>query len=306
MDALPGIAGNDPAFRRLVLQRVEIFGLPGEGAHHCFALERAACIGFAHQADKIGAEFRIKDCVGLRGQERVDGRPRINLAESRPLLSHEYHVRAQAQEVLLETGYIRSAVLIIRCNRRPCLGRKLRRDFRKSQCVHVSGGCGLEGVAVAFPPDDGVAGRNAADEGYFALLGEVREGEADAGEEAAGENADPLGCGQFLGLADGVAGLGGVVAEDSLKRPPVDAAGGVDFFDGELGTPAIRLRKRRLVAVAVDVPNLDRRLGHRGGRTQNGKHRTKRKRPAASPERTARRRYPHAGFADVRLGAFEF
>jgi hypothetical protein len=64
-----------------------------------------------------------------------------------------------------------------------------------------------------------------------------------------------------------IAGLYSVVAIDNLERSPVDAAGGVDFFDSDLGPPAIGLREQPHVAVAVNVPNLDRRLGHRGGRT---------------------------------------
>src|SRR5581483_966649 len=55
LDLVPRIAGDDPADRRLVLERVEIFRLAGEQADHRAILEYAARIALADELGEVAA-----------------------------------------------------------------------------------------------------------------------------------------------------------------------------------------------------------------------------------------------------------
>src|SRR4029077_9462620 len=74
---------------------------------------------------------------------------------------------------------------------------------------------------------------------------------------------------QLLGVLDRLRGLPLVVAEQHLKLATEDASLGVDLLDGHLDAGAVRAREGRAdAAVAVDVADLDRRLGRGGTRAQ--------------------------------------
>src|SRR5690349_1815167 len=53
IDLVPRVAGDDPALRRLVLQRIEILRLAREQAHHRLAFEKPARLTLAHEAREI-------------------------------------------------------------------------------------------------------------------------------------------------------------------------------------------------------------------------------------------------------------
>src|SRR5574337_1236118 len=53
VDAVPGVAGDDPSIRRVVLQRVEVFGLAGQHADHRAALEQASDVSLAHELGEV-------------------------------------------------------------------------------------------------------------------------------------------------------------------------------------------------------------------------------------------------------------
>src|SRR3979490_313667 len=56
LDAVPGIAGDDPSLRRFFLQWIEILRLAGEERDHFAILEKTARIAFAHELYKVRAE----------------------------------------------------------------------------------------------------------------------------------------------------------------------------------------------------------------------------------------------------------
>ena len=86
LDAVPGIAGDDPSFRRFVLQRIEIFRLSGEERDHRAPLEQAAGVAFAHKLHQIGAEGDIEDRFRIGRGNRLHYRTRVDFALRWPLL----------------------------------------------------------------------------------------------------------------------------------------------------------------------------------------------------------------------------
>src|SRR3954468_10257724 len=85
LDVVPGVTRDDPALRRLVLQRIEIFRLAGEEADDLAVLEQAAGVALANQLHEIGAEGDVEDRLGIGGSRRLYHRTRIDLALRRPL-----------------------------------------------------------------------------------------------------------------------------------------------------------------------------------------------------------------------------
>ena len=113
VDRVPGIAGDVPALRRLVLQRIEILGLAAQQVEHLDALEQAARVALAHEPREIGAEERGEDRVGLGVGQRLHHRAGVDLAERRRLLGDELDVGLRLLQQLLEgraspTGRTRS------------------------------------------------------------------------------------------------------------------------------------------------------------------------------------------------------
>ena len=84
--AVPRIAGDPPADRRLVLERIEIFGLAAQQIEHRAILEEAAQLSFAHEAREIGAEQRREDRVRLGVDQSLHDRAGLDLAERHRLL----------------------------------------------------------------------------------------------------------------------------------------------------------------------------------------------------------------------------
>ena len=95
VDRVPRIAGDVPADRRLVLQRIEVFGLAAEQVEHGAILEQSAQLAFADEAREVGTEQRRKDRVRLRIDERLHDGAGLDLAERHRLLD-EFEARAAA------------------------------------------------------------------------------------------------------------------------------------------------------------------------------------------------------------------
>src|SRR5690606_18354179 len=129
------------------------------------------------------------------------------------------------------------------------------------------------------------------EEENLALLREVREREADVGEEAAGQHVDPLAREELLGHPDGIARAGTIVAGDDLELLAVDAAGRVDLLQRELPALAIGIQERGLCLVAVDLADADRVLrgGGRGCRDAEAGDRRQHHRAHQHPDRAAAR-----------------
>ncbi len=73
------------------------------------------------------------------------------------------------------------------------------------------------------------------------LLGIVGEGEADIGEEAAGQQHRAVLGDELVGGGDGIARLARIVPGDHHQRVAVDAAGGIDLLHRHLPALAIGL-----------------------------------------------------------------
>src|SRR5438128_2331728 len=63
---------------------------------------------------------------------------------------------------------------------------------------------------------------------------------------------------QFLGHANGVAGIAIVFARQHLELLPEHTAGRVNLLDGELHAALVRFQERREDLVAIDLADLDR------------------------------------------------
>ena len=78
LDRVPGIAGDDPPFRRFVLQRMRYSGSPVRTRDHRAILEQASRIALAHELHEIGAEGDVEDRSGSAAAAPVP-RDRIDL-----------------------------------------------------------------------------------------------------------------------------------------------------------------------------------------------------------------------------------
>src|SRR3546814_15635757 len=89
VDGVPGVAGDDPALRRLLAERVEVLRLAGQQAQHGAVLEQLAQVALAHEAGEIAAEGDVVDAVGLqrlqrlRSEERRVGKECVSTCSSR-------------------------------------------------------------------------------------------------------------------------------------------------------------------------------------------------------------------------------
>ena len=173
LDAVPRVAGDDPAVGRLVLQRVEVLGLAGQHAHHLAVLEQAARVALAHELRQVGAEQHVEDRVGLGVGQRLHHAAGIDLAQRRRLLGDELDVGLRRLQQLLEGGHGRLAVLVVGVDHGPALLLQLGRFGHQHRGLHVGAGAQAEGVVVAVLPDDLVGQRLAGQEEELLLLGEV-------------------------------------------------------------------------------------------------------------------------------------
>ena len=78
-DVVPRVAGDEPPFRRLALERVEVLGLAGEEAHHQAALEQPAELALAHELREVAPEGHVVDRLGLGRGEGLHLRARVDL-----------------------------------------------------------------------------------------------------------------------------------------------------------------------------------------------------------------------------------
>ena len=239
VDRVPGIAGDDPADRRFVAQRIEILGLAAEHAEHGAILEQPARRPFAHEFLQICAERDVEDRVGLGVGDRLGDAPGVDLVQRCGLLDDELDARLARRHELLERGDRRLAVLVVGIDQCPAFLAELDGLFDQHRCLHVGRGAQPEGVLVAAFPDDLVGQRLRGDKGNLALLGKVGDRKADVREERAGQQHHTLAAHEFLGCPHRVARCAVVVARDDREGPAVDPAGLVNLFDGKLPALAI-------------------------------------------------------------------
>ena len=275
VDLVPGIAGDDPAFGRVALQRIEIFRFTRQEGDDGAILEQAAGRALAHQLHQIGAKGHVEDGLRLCGLDGLRHRAGIDLALRRPLLGDEFDVRALLLQQLLEDGNGALAILIVRRDRRPLLGRQLGRFLGKHCGLHVVRRAQAEGIFIALRPGDGIRQRLARQIEHLLLLGERRYGKADIGEERAGNHHHAVLRYQFVGCGDRVAGLAAVILRDHDQLVAVDPAGCIDLVKRHLPTLLVGLCEGGKTRVTVDFADLD--LGSEGlgsgGKPKHGTHR---------------------------------
>ncbi|MNU98443.1 hypothetical protein D3C71_885510 [compost metagenome] len=292
LDAVPGVAGDDPAVRRFVLERVHVFGLARQQADHFTALEQATRVAFAHKLGQVGTEQHVEDRIRLGVGQGLHHATRIDLAQRGRLLGHKLHIGLGRLKQLLERGHSRLTILVVGVHQRPALfleGRCLGHHHRH---LHVGGGTQTVGIAVAVLPDDLVGQWLTGQEEEFLLLGKVGQRQPDVREERAREHIDLFARHQFFGSAHGVARVGVVVADDELDLLAQHPTRCVDLIDRQLHAFLVGLQEGGLRLVAVDLANLDDILGvhHRGQREcqrgcGRGTHEVSSHRHGETPER---------------------
>src|SRR3954454_3171712 len=125
LDAVPGVAGDDPTFGGFVLQWIEIFRLASQEADDRAVLEQAASIALTHQLYEIGAERNVEDGFRICSSDSLHQGTGIDLALRRPLLLNPLDVGSLFRHQFLEDGHSRLAVFIVRRDRRPTFGGQL-------------------------------------------------------------------------------------------------------------------------------------------------------------------------------------
>ena len=160
-------------------ERIEIFRLARQQAHHGAILEDAARIALAHELGEVAAEQHVEDRVRLGVVDRLRHRAGVDLAERRRLLGDELDVGLRLLHQRLEILRGRLAVFEVRIDQRPAL--LLRGDRRRHQHrgLHVGRGAQAEGVFVAVLPGDLVGQRLGGEEEHLLLAGEIGDRETD-------------------------------------------------------------------------------------------------------------------------------
>ena len=265
VDAVPGIAGHQPAVGGLVFQGVHVFGLARQHADHLDALEEAARVAFAHELRQVRAKQHVEDGVGLGIGQRLHDAAGVHPAQWRGLLGHKLHVGLGGLEQLLERRHGRLPVFVVGVDHGPALFLHLGGLGHQHGGLHVGAGAQAEGVLVAALPGHLVGQRLARQEEKLLLLGEVGHRQAGVRQEGARQHIDLLARHQLFGHANGVAGVGVVVARDQFDLLAIDAARSVDLIDRQLHAFLVGLQESRLCLVAVDLANLDHALGKHWG-----------------------------------------
>ena len=271
VDRLPGIAGDRPSDRRLLLERIEIFRLAGEQADDGAVLERAAGRALAHQLGEVRSEQDVEDGVGLGVVDCLHHGAGIDLAERRRLLGHELDVRLGLLQHLLEPGGGGLAVLEVGIDDGPALLLRRKRRRHQHRHLHVGRGAQPERVFVSVLPGDLVGEGFGREEEHLLLAGELGDREPDMGEERAGDDIHALAGDELIGDAHGVTRRCAIVAGDDLEFLAEHAPFGVDFLDRELPAFPVGLEEGRLRLVAVELADLDRGLGD-GRRAETNDH----------------------------------
>ena len=260
VDLVPGIAGDDPARGRLVLQRIEIFRLAAQEIDHDAIFECAAGRALADEFGQIAGKQRAENRIRLGVIDGLRHRAGIDLAERGRLLGDEFHVRLLRLHHLLEGRGGRLAIFEIWIDQRPALFLRRQRVGQQHRHLHVGRGPQPEGIAVAVRPGDLVGQRLGGEKEHLLLAGEFRDRQSDIGQKRAEENVEIAAGRQFLGDPHRVARIGAVVARDDLKLPAQHAAGGVDLIDSHFPALLVGVEKGRLALVAIELADLDRLL----------------------------------------------
>src|SRR6516162_10997434 len=92
IDLAPGITGDDPAGRRLVLEWIEIFRLAAQQIDHNAILKGTASATLAYEYGQVAAEQGAEDGIGLGIVDCLRHRAGIDLAERRRLLGDKLNV----------------------------------------------------------------------------------------------------------------------------------------------------------------------------------------------------------------------
>ena len=224
LDAVPGVAGDDPAVGSFFFERVQVLGLAGQQADNFTPLEQAARVAFAHKLGQVSTEQHIDNGVRLGVGHGLHHAARINLAQRRRLLGDKLDVRLRGLEQLLEAGGGRLPVFVVGIHDGPALflhGHGLRHQHGD---LHIGRGAQSVGIAVAVLPDDLVGQWLRSQKENFLLLGKVGQRQADVRQEGAGQDVHLFTREQLFSGTHGLARVGVVITNDQLKLFAVDAA----------------------------------------------------------------------------------
>ena len=156
VNPVPRVARDKPAFGCFVTQRVDVFRLASEQAHHFTAFEEAARVAFAYKAQQVGTEEHVENRVRLGVAQCLHNCTSIHAAQWSGLLGDEFDVGLRRLHLRLEGSHRRLPVFIVRVHNRPALFLQLRRFRHQHRGLHVGRWAQAEGVAVAALPDDPV------------------------------------------------------------------------------------------------------------------------------------------------------
>ena len=257
LQLLPRVARHQPALRRLLAQRVQVFRLPGQQGHHRPLLEQPARVAGADEACQVPAEQHVEDALRLRLLQRRHRRPGVQLAQRGPLLRGEHHVRPGMAHHLLEPLHRGLAVLVVRRHRHPALGRHLGRLLHQHRHLHVGGRAQPERVGVAALPHQRIRQGFPRDVQRLVLQCEVAERQPDVGQEPAGQQVRMAVPHQLPRQPHRGLRLAGIIPADHLQLAAQHPAGLVHLRHGELPAVAVGQGEGGDGGVAVDLPDPD-------------------------------------------------
>ena len=164
-----GIAGDDPADRRLVLQRVEVLGLAGQQARRpSRPLNRPRVLPSRTNLARSAPNSTLKIASGLASASACTTAPASILPSGGACSATNSTSGCAAFSSSLKVGRGRLAVFVVRIDDRPALLLQLRRLGHQHRRLHVGRGAQAEGVAVAVLPDDLVGQRLGGEEEHLA------------------------------------------------------------------------------------------------------------------------------------------
>jgi len=101
-DVGDGVAGYDPALWRLIAQRLQVFGFPGEQRDDRAFLEQAAGVSGADEIGEVGGGSGVEDRFRVGLGQRMHGDTGVDAAQWRPLPADELDIRALGEQERLE------------------------------------------------------------------------------------------------------------------------------------------------------------------------------------------------------------